>query len=225
MKKVFLASALFAMSTMASAVQVTLTSHVVTTGSGTVHTLITDGSRVQGTVFAASSAVWDWDGTTLTGTGLYSATLAIGDGPIKPTIQNDSIVDLTIATGSATASATVYRCNEGSFLSGFGASACGGYRFGSNSINESATIWSGTCVAQTIGGDDVLTFGPRTIAAYNFGLVSDDGMTLVIGTTTPVGTPGGEAMTFQYSIIPIPAAAWLFGSALGLLGWVRRSAN
>jgi hypothetical protein len=25
--------------------------------------------------------------------------------------------------------------------------------------------------------------------------------------------------------VPIPAAAWLFGSALGLLGWVRRRAN
>jgi hypothetical protein len=23
-------------------------------------------------------------------------------------------------------------------------------------------------------------------------------------------------------VIPIPAAAWLFGSALGLLGWIRR---
>jgi hypothetical protein len=27
------------------------------------------------------------------------------------------------------------------------------------------------------------------------------------------------------SIIPIPAAVWLFGSALGLLGWMRREAT
>ena len=25
-----------------------------------------------------------------------------------------------------------------------------------------------------------------------------------------------------YTVIPVPAAVWLMGSALGLLGWVRR---
>ena len=26
------------------------------------------------------------------------------------------------------------------------------------------------------------------------------------------------------AVVPVPASAWLFGSALGLLGWVRRRA-
>jgi len=30
----------------------------------------------------------------------------------------------------------------------------------------------------------------------------------------------GDSLTFE--IVPIPAAVWLFGSALGLLGWMRR---
>jgi hypothetical protein len=31
-------------------------------------------------------------------------------------------------------------------------------------------------------------------------------------------------VNFQSAIVPVPAAVWLFGSALGLLGWVRRRA-
>jgi hypothetical protein len=30
------------------------------------------------------------------------------------------------------------------------------------------------------------------------------------------------AETTSYSVIPVPSAVWLFGSAIGLLGWVRR---
>jgi hypothetical protein len=32
------------------------------------------------------------------------------------------------------------------------------------------------------------------------------------------GNPGGH-------VIPIPATVWLCGSALGLLGWIRRKSN
>jgi hypothetical protein len=28
----------------------------------------------------------------------------------------------------------------------------------------------------------------------------------------------------QFTVVPVPAAVWLFGSALGLLGWIRHSA-
>ena len=31
--------------------------------------------------------------------------------------------------------------------------------------------------------------------------------------------------TFTVQVVPIPAAVWLFGSALGLLGWLRRKAT
>lgn len=40
------------------------------------------------------------------------------------------------------------------------------------------------------------------------------------------GTDAGMALIVADSaIVPIPAAAWMFGSALGLLGWVRRRTN
>lgn len=39
-------------------------------------------------------------------------------------------------------------------------------------------------------------------------------------------TPGDAALShitfYDTEIVPVPAAAWLFGSALGLLGWARR---
>lgn len=39
---------------------------------------------------------------------------------------------------------------------------------------------------------------------------------------TPVNDPDWLQMNFNYSVVPVPAAVWLFGSALGLLGLARR---
>ncbi len=39
---------------------------------------------------------------------------------------------------------------------------------------------------------------------------------------TYVSTWAGDSITLNVQAVPIPAAAWLFGSALGLLGWIRR---
>lgn len=236
MKKVILALALFAASAAANAITVTLLTHNQTAGSGTISTLITDGSHIQGQ--PASTAIFDWDGSTLTSTGLYSAVSSLGSSPYSATILNDQITDLSISTGGTpggTAGATAYSCAEGTFLAGVGANGCGGYTFGANYMDDSTTVWGpGTAVSQTLGGDDVLTSGPRTISAFDLGFdgfSGVDGLTpgdlvfigngIALGGTGPT-LGGGELMTFQ--VVPVPAAAWLFGSALGLLGWARRRA-
>lgn len=40
--------------------------------------------------------------------------------------------------------------------------------------------------------------------------------------STPAGSDLYHDLTLDVQIIPVPAAVWLFGSALGLLGWARR---
>lgn len=219
MKRFILALVLGAVSATANAITVKLITHNWTPGGGTVHTLITDGSHIDG--FAASTAVFDWDGTALSSTGIYSSTLSLNSDPSWQSVWNDTITDLSIDTGTSTASGTAFSCHEGTYLASVGHSYCGGHNLGENYINESTSTWGpGLAFSRTLGGDDVATRTQRSISAYDFGLVNWDGITLVIGNGTPVGTPWGEALTFQ--VVPIPAAAWLFGSALGLLGWKRR---
>ena len=50
--------------------------------------------------------------------------------------------------------------------------------------------------------------------------ISDDGLTIVGNATNP----DGERVIFiaELTPVPVPAAYWLFGSALGLLGWMSR---
>lgn len=226
MKKVIFGMGLFAISWAANAVQVNLYSYQTTDNGSTITTQITNGTSP---LVGATTATWDWDGTTITGSGFFSAASHLGSSPYASSILADSITDLSIDTSTSTASATAYACIEGSFLGTVGASGCGGTGFGTDFMNDSTTIWGpGTAVTQTIGGDDTPAGGARTIAAYDYGLVSVTGtgmgggdfITLGFGA---LGTAPAAALTFQ--VVPVPAAVWLFGSALGLLGWARRKTS
>lgn len=50
--------------------------------------------------------------------------------------------------------------------------------------------------------------------------VSADGRTITGQALTPAGT--AQAFVATLNAVPTPAAVWLFGSALGLMGWLRR---
>lgn len=64
------------------------------------------------------------------------------------------------------------------------------------------------------------------IVPLSGGTVLDQGqlfLTPGLGTTFASTTLAfDDASQLQASAIPVPAAVWLFGSALGLLGWMRR---
>jgi hypothetical protein len=234
--KVITALTLFAVSAIANAVQVTLLVHNQTSSSGTISTLITDGSHVQGQ--PASTAVFDWDGTTLSSTGLYSAVSSIGSSAFAATILNDQITDLNIDTSTTSAGgSTAYNCVEGTFLSTVGASGCGGHNLGSNFTNDTTTTWGpGLATSQTLGGDDVLTGGgARMVSSYDFGVVTlisgasttTPGAVFTIGNTIGLGTPSGEVMQFQvdeggpvatFNDVPTDYWAWAFIETLAASG-------
>lgn len=64
------------------------------------------------------------------------------------------------------------------------------------------------------GGDLALCGGlPVAEGIVRIVMTSESGATMYVVTGTIAG-----------NVVPVPAAVWLFGSALGLLGWVRRRA-
>ena len=48
---------------------------------------------------------------------------------------------------------------------------------------------------------------------------------IVLGLLGSGGAGFFDNASFDQVVIPVPAAVWLFGSALGLLGWIRRKAG
>ena len=179
----------------------------------------------------SSSATFSYDDVTnlLTQTaGIFNVRFNAG----PQTLYRTSITGLIIGNGAA-ASASTFICTEGNFGPGVGASVCGGYHFGGNFINESTTSWGpGTAVSRTIGGDDGLGGTPQQSITSLDGMntITWMGTTLVLAnktctgtcTNTAAGSNNGQQWTF--SVVPVPAAVWLFGSAVVMMGWTRRKA-
>ncbi|GMW08271.1 MAG: hypothetical protein AMXMBFR8_30670 [Nevskiales bacterium] len=147
----------------------TLVSHHQKSGTS-LSTLIWNGANTVGvggmTVGAeASTATWTWDGTTLTGMGLYFATSHIGSMPAASSVIGDRVVDLSINTATDTTTATDYQCREGNFLNTVGAHGCGNINLDYNATYDSAIAYNvggdASCVSRTLGGDDMSTGNPR----------------------------------------------------------------
>ena len=184
----------------------------------------------------SSSATWSYDDVTSLVTQTGGTFNARGTTSPTSTLYRILITGLVMGSGGP-ASASTFSCVEGNFGAGVGASICGNYTFGENFINESTISWGpGTAVSRTLGGDDSAVGAPASIASLDgMNTIAWSATTLILTnktctqacTTLPAGSyNSGQQWTFIWPIpvppIPVPPAAWLFGSALGVMGWLRR---
>lgn len=182
----------------------------------------------------SSTATWSYDDVTnlVTQTGgTFNARFTTNPAT---TLYRTLITGLVMGNGGA-ATASSYSCVEGNFGTNVGASICGGYTFGGNFSNESSSSWGpGTAVSRTIGGDDSASVVPQaSIALLNsMNTITWDGTTLALRNATctgPCTTANAGAFNngqqWTFSVVPVPPAVWLFGSALGVMGWMRRKVS
>ena len=106
----------------------------------------------------AGPPAFDWNGTALTGTGLFWATSYINSNPNSTAVISDKVTNLSITPGTSTTTVATYECVEGTFLVGVGAIGCKNINLGLNLVDNSPTAWqvggNPYCVSQTIGSDD-----------------------------------------------------------------------
>ncbi|MBL8200636.1 MAG: VPLPA-CTERM sorting domain-containing protein [Chromatiales bacterium] len=179
----------------------------------------------------SSTATWSYDDVTSVMTqtgGLLNARFTVAP---TTTLFRTSITGLVVGNGGAAAAST-YVCTEGNFGAGVGASICGNYNFGGDLVNDSSVTYGpGTASARTLGGDDA-ALGPQQSLADLDGLntVSWVGTNLTLSNAACTGSPSACAATggfnsgyrLVFQVVPVPAAVWLFGSGLALLGVARR---
>jgi len=118
--------------------------------SGTQPTLIAD---VQ-----ANPATWDWDGTTMTGTGLLWSTATSGSTAIGSVVVSFRATNLSITPVTTTSAAATFQCFEGTFLATVNVNACANVDLGDNGLFDSAVTYniggSANCLDRVLGGDD-----------------------------------------------------------------------
>jgi hypothetical protein len=172
----------------------------------------------------ADTSTWTFDadtGTAVQTGGVYSRLIKAAATPL----MRHTMTGVTLSSGAATGA--TWACIEGTFgggggnTGGIGASVCGNYNFGADFTNQSTYTPSAVGATVALGGDDGAIGAPQTLANSYSSMTSTalGGGRFRLSTNT-TGTSGYD-FVFQVAV-PVPAAVWLFGSALGLMGVLRR---
>ena len=193
-----------------------------------------------------STAVWDWDPVngilSMTGTFNTASTIGSSGGAAASVVIGDKVTNMVINTVADTTTASSYFCAEGNFLSNVGANGClnlsTGDDFGLSSSAAYNVGGNANCINRTMGGDDVSTGNPRGLSSlaagggcdatdgafifYTVFTYTGPGGQLIVSNGVDITQAGTNYLTFNVATVPVPAAVWLFGSALGLLGVARR---
>ena len=97
----------------------------------------------------------------------------------------------------------------------------------------SGALLNGHELAHNLGlphtGECAMSFPDNLMDCQLLGFDLTGGQVATILASSLIQTdPGGKFVSITPVLIvaiPVPAAVWLFGSALGLLGWIRRQAQ
>ncbi len=116
-------------------------------------------------IIAAGQPTWDWNGSTLTATGLFWQAGSISSNPNGTIVIGDRFTNFTITPGTTTTTGATYECREGTFLESVNANGCLNIDQGADFTDNSSAVYnvgaSANCVNRTVGGDDVDTGPPR----------------------------------------------------------------
>lgn len=174
---------------------------------------------------ANNDAAWQFDVDTgvfsmVSGTFEYEAAL----GPNK--LFTHTSTGASVPAGDV-ASADTWVCTEGTFGLAVGAHMCGNVSFGENFFLESTIGATATGTTVILGGDDTASGPPQSIAQWDDMTLTEiagaaDGWQRYVLANGVVGETEGFQFVFDAQVVPVPGAVWLFGSALGLAGFIRR---
>jgi hypothetical protein len=176
------------------------------------------------TVWQLGNETWDLNTSTGVATqtsGTWSGYTSVA-GAVLSTL---SMTDGVLSSGAA--AATSWSCAEGTFgttVSKFSKfHICGNYSFGADLKNNSTYNPTATGATVTLGGDDMVLGAPQTLAnQFSAMTLTNLGGGNWLLSNTANDTVNGY--NFSFNVVPVPAAVWLFGSALGLMGLARRRA-
>ena len=162
-------------------------------------------------VESGGDVIFSTAGGSLDLTGLIKGSTV----PIPSSISPDSGY---YAVGGATASNSIDLYNGGGVLSSWSSFGTG--------VGRSADAGTGSMIGLNSSAGDGYLWVPTgyvsgaTLGASSSTYYGETFATLGITAGTYVSSWTGDTMTLQ--AVPIPAAVWLFGSALAGLGWLRR---